>query len=92
MEVVWTNLALEDLQAIRDYIALGSTKYAERFVNQVFRRTSLLSTFPMVGRKVPEFDKEHIRELFYQSYRIVYRIESKQISVLRVRHQAQQRH
>lgn len=91
MEVVWTKLAIADLQAIHDYIALGSPKYAERFVNQVFKRTSMLGAFPMVGRKVPEFNKDAVRELFYQSYRIVYRVDAYQVSVLRIRHQAQQR-
>lgn len=31
---------------------------------------------PKIGRIVPEFDREDIREIFHKNYRIVYKIAS----------------
>ena len=39
-----------------------------------------------MGRIVPETNHRKIRELIYTHYRIIYRIEEKQISILTVRH------
>lgn len=43
----------------------------------------------MVGRVVPEINKEDIRELIYKSYRIVYRIvDESKIDVIAVHYSA----
>jgi toxin ParE1/3/4 len=44
-----------------------------------------LSINPTRGRKVPEANREEIREVFEGEYRIIYRLESKKISVLTIR-------
>lgn len=41
---------------------------------------------PKSGRVVPEIGDEQFRELIYGNYRILYRIEKKQVSILTVRH------
>ena len=35
----------------------------------------MLAQFPRLGRKVPEFDDENVRELIVYSYRIIYRLQ-----------------
>ena len=47
-----------------------------------------LRSFPKSGRKVPEINREDIREIFYQNFRIVYRIEDEEeyVSILTIRH------
>jgi len=45
-----------------------------------------LTDFPHAGRVVPELGDENIRERFVYSYRLVYRIEQKQIVVVAVVH------
>jgi plasmid stabilization system protein ParE len=39
-----------------------------------------------IGRIVPEIRNKQFRELIYGNYRIIYRIEKKQISILTIRH------
>ncbi len=39
----------------------------------------------MRGRKVPEVNREDIRELFEGEYRIIYRVEAKRIFILTIR-------
>jgi plasmid stabilization system protein ParE len=49
----------------------------------------VLEQHPKIGRKVPEFNNELIRELIEGNYRIIYRVESEdQIGIARVHHAA----
>ena len=45
-------------------------------VNSVFRQLDLLRQHPKMGRMVPEFSNEKVRELLYRQYRIIYRLVS----------------
>ena len=40
----------------------------------------------MIGRAVPEAQSENVREIFYRSYRIIYRIVGERVDVLTVVH------
>jgi plasmid stabilization system protein ParE len=48
-----------------------------------------LKDFPEQGRRVPEAKRADVREIFFKGHRIVYRIESKRIVILTVRHTRQ---
>jgi toxin ParE1/3/4 len=39
---------------------------------------------PFAGRRVPEFSREDVREVFLKSYRIVYRVTQRHCEVLTV--------
>jgi len=89
VEVRWTDFAIENLIHIGNYIEQDSVKYAEIVVNNIFDATEILELHPFAGRIVPEFSKEHIRELIYGSYRIIYTIVSeKTIDILTIHHSA----
>jgi toxin ParE1/3/4 len=88
-KIRWTNLALDDLQAIYDYVAQDSPKYADRLMDKMIERVDVLEQHPKIGRKVPEFDNELIREMIEGNYRIIYRIEFEdQVGIARVHHAA----
>ena len=89
VEIKWTDVAIEDVIHIGDYIERDSPKYTEIVVNKIFDTTEILETHPFVGRMVPEFSKEHIRELFCFNYRIVYNVLSEnRVDILTVHHSA----
>ncbi|HCS12319.1 MAG TPA: plasmid stabilization protein, partial [Zetaproteobacteria bacterium] len=48
-EVVWTEPALSDLDAIADYIALENPVAASELVRRVFVHTEQLAGFPESG-------------------------------------------
>jgi len=80
---------LNDLQDIYDYVAKDSPKFADRLMDKIIERVDVLEHHPKIGRKVPEFDNEQIRELIEGNYRIIYRIESDdQLGIARVHHAA----
>ena len=89
VRVRWTDIAVENLDNIGDYIGKDSVKYAKIVVKNLFSSTNILKRHPRIGRMVPEFDNPNIRELIRGSYRIVYRIIDEQyIDVITVHHSA----
>lgn len=88
MKLDWSLVAVEDLRAIRDYIARESPSYARQFVEKTMATVERLADFPLMGRQVPEADDANIRELIFQGYRILYRVEpsAKRILVIAVVH------
>jgi toxin ParE1/3/4 len=84
--VVWSPRALADAEAIAAYIAADSSSYASTVVRKIITGTMSLRQFPLSGRKVPEFDDESIRELLVYSYRIIYVVEERQVTVAALVH------
>ncbi|MCD6010291.1 MAG: plasmid stabilization system [Flavipsychrobacter sp.] len=81
--------ALDDLKAIFEFISNDSEFYAEKVINNILQRITVLETHTRIGKVVPEFRNDSIREIREASYRIIYRIESEvEISVARVYHGA----
>ncbi|MBI1747027.1 MAG: type II toxin-antitoxin system RelE/ParE family toxin [Acidobacteria bacterium] len=74
-EIKWSEKASSHLQAIHDFIAKDSRTYAIRFIKSLIKATSKLEIAPRCGRIVPEFEVYGLREVFYQNYRIVYRVK-----------------
>lgn len=88
-KVVWTEPALNDLQRIIEYIAKDSAVYAERFGMRVVQAPRILQQSPFLGRMVPEFNDQAIRELIYGSYRIIYKATDTLCSIVAVIHGSQ---
>ena len=87
-KIIWTKLAMQDVIDIEEYISKTSKLYAQRTIENFFKRLQILIDFPNVGRIVPEINKTKIKELIEGNYRIVYTTKSKQIFILRVHHAA----
>ena len=84
--VAWSPRAVDDLEAIAQYIAADSAAYAAAVVKTILHTASSLSQFPYSGRVVPEIADENIREWFAYSYRVIYRIEEEGITIAAVVH------
>ncbi len=86
----WTEIAFQDLQLIHEYISSDSKVYAQRVIDKIISRVDQLESFPKSGRVVPEFNSDIIRELLEGNYRIIYKIYSDNISIIRIHHSSQQ--
>ena len=82
--VRWAPQAVEDLQAIRDFIGRDSSRYATAVVEQIVAAVDVLDRFPLAGRMVPEYSRDDLRELVRPPYRIVYRILQDGIHIVTV--------
>lgn len=88
MKISFSKLSLSDLSEIKDYIKKDSLNYAKIFIQKIIDSIKILRDFPKIGRVVPEFKNENIREIFVKSYRIIYRIENETIFIVTVIHGA----
>ena len=89
VKIIWTEIAIEDLRLIHEYISYDSKLYADRFIEKIINRVDQLENFSKSGRVVPEFDSSVIRELIEGNYRIIYQISINSLEILRVHHDAQ---
>jgi toxin ParE1/3/4 len=89
-KVVFGRRSRGDLKDLVGYIrvASGAPDVAERFGIGLVRKALSLSTFPERGRVVPELGLPEVREIIFKNYRIVYRVLSGQVQVLRFWHAA----
>lgn len=83
-KVVWTEKSEKSLKAIYDYIYKDSKFYAGRFINSLIKSAEKLELFPLMGRVVPEFNNDGLRELIYYNYRVVYRVNLDLVEILLV--------
>jgi plasmid stabilization system protein ParE len=81
-EVIWTEPALQELDAIAEYIALDNPSAASQLVKAVFDKTKRLEDFPQSGRTPPELPNSVYRELVAPPCRIFYREDGKQVLII----------
>ncbi len=86
-EIIWTNVAENDLKNIIEYILIDSHKNALITLKNIKQSATHLYTLPERGRIVPELQAQGIlqyRELIIPPWRLVYRIDERKIYVLSV--------
>ena len=89
MRIIWSPRAMRKVSEYGEYIAQDNPDAASDWIEGIIDEVERLKDFPEQGRKVPEVKRPDVREIFFQSHRIVYRIESKRIVILTVRHTRQ---
>lgn len=83
--IAFTESALADLEELRAwYVEQGVPEVGQRFVAEIFAQVERLSEFPESGRIVPEFGLSAVRELLHPPFRVVYRIGTDKVWVVRV--------
>ena len=82
-ELVIAEQAIDDLTEIWLYIATDSIRNADRFIDFLYEKCTLLCETPDIGRKRPELLPD-IRCLPVKRYLIFYRVTDKAIEVARI--------
>ena len=62
-QVIWAEPALNDLDAIADYIALDNPEAARRLVQNIFEHVDHLESHPRLGSKPQELKGWRYREI-----------------------------
>ena len=83
-QLIWTEPALSDLDAIADYIALEKPDAARAFVQKVFSHIEQLKEHPESGSMVRELPNSPYRQIVEPSCRIFYRFDGAKVFVLHV--------
>ena len=80
-----SDSALEDLEGIQEwYSEQGVPETGTRFLREILARIERLNEHPGMGRIVPEFNRETLRELIHPPFRIVYRRTKTNVQIVRV--------
>ena len=86
-EVIWAEVAENDLKDLIGYIALDNPPKALEILAKIKQKAASLYTLPERGRLVPELQDQGIliyRELIITPWRMIYRIAERKITVLAV--------
>ena len=90
MKVVWSFIAAGNLIESKRYIAKENPEAAQVVIKDIYEAGNRIKDFPEKGRVVQEIRKNNIKEIFCRGYRIIYKIETKRITILTVRLMRQQ--
>lgn len=83
-EIIWTEPALSDLDAIADYIALDKPEAARQLVQRVFHHVEQLADHPKSGSRPQELRGWRYRQIVEPPCRVFYRIDEDRVYILYV--------
>ena len=89
-EIVWSEPALADLEAIVRYLARRSQNAAESVRTAILRHVETLARFPSIGPVYSPDRSGRTREIVCKSYRIFYRVNetARRVEILTIWHAA----
>ena len=84
VEIVWTEPALSDLDAIADFIALENSVAAQKLVRRIFAHVEQLLDHPKSGSKPAELKGWNYRQIVEPPCRVFYRHDDSRVFILHV--------
>ena len=85
MKILISNSTYTDFEAIKEfYTKEGVPHIGEQLIVSIIEHIETIPANPDIGRKVPEFDTDRIRELVHGPFRVVYLRDEKSIHVVRI--------
>jgi toxin ParE1/3/4 len=85
VKIIIARSALSNLLDIKTYyLEQGVPDIGQKFVNAILKNVQRLRDHPDSGRKVPEFDQDHIREIIHPPFRVVYLRSAPSVNLVRV--------
>lgn len=87
-KLIFSDLALNDLEEIVLYISKDSKENAINFYNILMESAKMLESFPLLGVLVPDkkLSSRKYRMLIIGDYLLFYKTNNQEIRVLRVLH------
>jgi toxin ParE1/3/4 len=83
-EIVWSDPALSDLDAVADYIALENPIAASELVKRIINHVGQLADHPESGSRPQELKRSRYRQIVEPPCRIFYRFDGHKVFILHV--------
>jgi toxin ParE1/3/4 len=83
-EIVWSDPALSDLDAVADYIALENPIAASELVKRIINHVGQLANHPESGSRPQELKRSRYRQIVEPPCRIFYRFDGHKVFILHV--------
>lgn len=84
VEIVWSDPALSDLDAIADYIALEDRTAAAELVRRIVAHVEMLVDHPESGSRPQELKRSRYRQIVEPPCRVFYRYDGQKVFILHV--------
>lgn len=85
--ISFSSLSNIDLEKIISHYHELNVSTAQKYYSDIITLIKKLKDFPLLGRIVPECEEifyDTYRELIYENYRIIYRLEADQVFIVRI--------
>ena len=83
-EIIWSEPALSDLDAIVDYIALENPVAASELIGCIFGHVEQLADHPESGSRPQELRRSRYRQIVEPPCRVFYRYDGRKVFILHV--------
>ena len=84
-QITFAASAIKDLEDVQAYYSgEGAPDAGVRLTAGIISKIERLSAHPLSGRVVPEFNVEHLREIIFPPFRIVYRHDKNSVRIVRI--------
>jgi addiction module RelE/StbE family toxin len=84
--VVWSDPAVDDLEAAVTFVATDSEAYARSLAQLAIDAAESLQSYPNRGHRLPDRQLSRYRELIIGSYRLIYLVEKERVLIVAVLH------
>jgi plasmid stabilization system protein ParE len=85
-KIVWSDLAVEDLEAAVSFVARDSPGYARSLAQLAIDAAESLVSFADRGHRLPDRTLSRYRELLVGAYRLVYLVEKERVLIVALLH------
>jgi toxin ParE1/3/4 len=82
VEIIWSEPALSDLDAIADYIAIENLVAAAELVKRVIAHVEQLADHPESGSRPQELKRSRYRQIVEPPCRVFYRYDGQRVFIL----------
>jgi toxin ParE1/3/4 len=83
--LIWSALARRELREIGQYIARDKPRAANQWIETLAAMAEQAAAMPLVGRRVPEYGRDDVREVIKRGYRVIYRVFDDRVEIITVR-------
>ncbi len=85
ISITFAEAAIKDLEDMQAYYSdEGVPEVGKNLATEIIARIERLVSHPLSGRIVPEFNVEHLREIIYPPFRIIYRHDKNKVRIVRI--------
>ena len=82
MQIKFSQTAIEQLKTIKDFISKDNPDIAKKHIKKVMKSVKQFLEYPNIGKVNAVYNRNDIREIVIEGYKVIYKIYAKSIVVL----------
>lgn len=82
MRIRFTQTALNQLEAVKDYISKDNPEFAPKYLKKIIDRIKELKSFPYIGKVNLVHNRQDIREIIIEGFKVIYQVKKPFLYIL----------